>query len=156
MNVRLIDRQPVTVAYLRYIGPYGAPISTFWQKVYYPWAAANNLLDKARYGISHDDPGVTVAEQCRYDAGVEVDPNFIVPGEAFKTTLPGGRYAATRFKGTADQVNQAWAALLRDWLPSSGLQLDARPCFEYYPTDAQYDSKTGAFECDICIPVVPL
>jgi AraC family transcriptional regulator len=53
-------------------------------------------------------------------------------------------------------VNQAWAALLRDWLPSSGLQLDARPCFEYYPTDAKYDSKTGTFECDICIPVVPL
>ena len=47
-------------------------------------------------------------------------------------------------------------ALLRERLPSSGLQLDARPCFEYYPKDAEYDSKTGAFTCEIYAPVVPL
>ena len=51
---------------------------------------------------------------------------------------------------------EAWAALLRDWLPASGLQLDARPCFEHYPTDAMCDPQTGAFECEICIPVMPL
>jgi AraC family transcriptional regulator len=47
-------------------------------------------------------------------------------------------------------------ALLRDWLPSSGMQLDARPLFEYYPTDATMDPETGVFECDICIPVTKL
>jgi len=47
-------------------------------------------------------------------------------------------------------------ALLRDWLPSSGMQLDSRPCFEYYPRDAEYDAASGAFGCDIVIPVVPL
>jgi AraC family transcriptional regulator len=50
----------------------------------------------------------------------------------------------------------AWNELLREWLPSSGMQLDARPCFEYYPKEAQYDSTTGKLECDICIPVAPL
>jgi len=45
---------------------------------------------------------------------------------------------------------------LRDWLPSSGMQLDARPCFEYYPTDTECDAPSGAFTCDIVIPVVPL
>ena len=34
--------------------------------------------------------------------------------------------------------------------------LDARPCFEYYPPDAECDPQTGAFACQICIPVVPL
>ena len=37
-----------------------------------------------------------------------------------------------------------------------GMQLDARPSFEYYPIDASYDAKTGKFECDIMIPVMPL
>ena len=62
MNVKLIERQPVTVAYLRYIGPYGESIGRFWQNVYYPWALANNLLDHPRYGISHDDPSSTAPD----------------------------------------------------------------------------------------------
>jgi AraC family transcriptional regulator len=156
MNVKLIERQSVIIAYLRYLGPYGEPLSRFWQGAYYPWAFANNLLDKPRYGISHDDPSITAAEQCRYDAAVEVTPDFVPNGGAFKTTLPGGRYAVLRFKGTSNKVGESWTALLRDWLPSSGLQLDARPCFEYYPTDGAYDPKTGAFECDICVPAISL
>ena len=77
-------------------------------------------------------------------------------GSALKTTIPGGKYAVLKFKGTVDQVGKAWSALLRDWLPSSGLQLDGRPCFEYYPKGAACDRETGEFECEICIPVAPL
>lgn len=156
MNVRLIRREPVTVAYLRHLGPYGEAIARFWQETYYPWAVTNNLLEQARYGISYDDSSITAAEQCRYDACVEVAPDFVASGGALKTTIPGGEYAALRYNGTAERVVEAWTALLREWLPSSGLQLDARPCFEYYPTDAKCDPQTGAFECEICIPVVPL
>ena len=47
-------------------------------------------------------------------------------------------------------------SLLRDWLPSSGLQLDSRPMFEHYPVDSRYDSKTGVLECKLCVPVMPL
>ena len=157
MKVKLIDRQPVTVAYLRHLGPYGEPISRFWQETYVPWAIMNKLGgDHARYGISYDDPSITAPEQCRYDACAEVTPDFVATGGALKTTIPGGKYAVLNFKGTVEQVGKAWAALLRDWLPSSGLQLDARPCFEYYPKGAAYDCETGEFECEICIPVVPL
>lgn len=156
MNVKIFDRQPVTVAYLRHLGSYGAPIATFWQDTYYPWAYTNNLLDRARYGISHDDPGITAPAQCRYDACAEVTPDFVASGGALKATIPGGRYAVFSFKGSVAEVGAAWTALLRDWLPSSGQQLDARPCFKYYPRDAECDSKAGAFQCEICIPVVPL
>ena len=156
MNVKRIDRPPVTVAYLRHSGPYGEPISRFWQDTYVPWAITNNLMDRPRYGIGHDDPGITAPESCRYDACAEVAPDFVATGGAFKTTLPGGRYAALAFKGSATDVVEGWTMLLRDWLPASGLQLDARPCFEHYPVDAECDPQTGAFACEICIPVVPL
>ncbi len=157
MKVKLIDRQPVTVAYLRHLGPYGEPLSDFWQNTYKPWAVMNKLGgDHARYGISYDDPSIAAADQCRYDACAEVAPDFVATSGALKTTIPGGKYATHSFKGTVKQVGEAWAALLRDWLPSSGLQLDARPCFEYYPKGAAYDSQTGVFECEICIPVAPL
>jgi AraC family transcriptional regulator len=155
-QVTLIDRQPTTVAYLRYEGPPGEPISQFWQTVYYPWAATHGLLEQPRYGISHDDPGIATSHKLRYDACVEVPVDFKPSGNALMTTLPGGRYAAYRFKGTGAEFPAGWTALLRDWLPSSGLQLDNRPSFEYYGRDAAYDPTTGVMTCDICIPVAPL
>jgi AraC family transcriptional regulator len=156
VNVKLITRQPTTVAYLRYIGPYGEPVSRFWRKTVSPWLAMNGLLDKPRYGISYDDPSITAADQCRYDACAEVPSDFVPAGGAFKTTLPGGQYAVLPFQGTLPEVGEAWTALLRDWLPGSGLQLDARPCFEFYPEGSTCDQETGVFDCQICIPVIPL
>ncbi len=157
MHVTLVDRPPATIAYFRHLGPYGEPVARFWQDTYAPWAAMIRLgADHARYGISHDDPGITAPAQCRYDACAEVPADFTPTGGALKATLAGGTYAVLRFKGTVEQVGGAWDALLRDWLPASGLQLDARPCFEYYPKDAAFDCDTGVFECDICIPVMPL
>ena len=60
------------------------------------------------------------------------------------------------FQGSVKDIEQAWTALLQDWLPSSGLRLDARPCFEHYPRGSSYDPQTGVFSCEICIPVIPL
>ncbi len=156
MNVKVIDRKPVTVAYLRYFGPYGDPVSRFWQETAYPWMVTHDLLGKPRYGISHDDPSITTEKKCRYDACVEIAPDSAPPGKALNTVIPGGKYASLYFKGTIPEIGAAWSAILRDWLPSSGLQLDTRPCFEYYPTGSSFDPKTGVFDCQICIPVVPL
>lgn len=156
MQVSLVTRQPATLAGFRHLGPCGDAVARFWQATYVPWAVLNKLgPDHARYGICHDDPRTTAPEQCRYDACAEVAPDFVATGGALKTTLPGGQYAVLHFRGTVEQVGEAWAALLREWLPSSGFQLDARPCFEYYPKGAACDSGTGEFECEICVPVLP-
>ena len=156
MKVQIVERQPVKVAYLRHVGPYGMAISEFWENAACPWLAAHGLLGQPRYGISHDDPGITAPDKCRYDACAEVPRDFIATGNALTTTIPGGRYAVTHFSGSAAQIGEAWAVLLRDWLPASGMQLDARPCFEHYPQGAFDDAETGVFECDIVIPVIPL
>lgn len=156
MKVKVIERKPVKVTYLRHVGPYGIPLSEFWQNIVYPWLAANNQLGQPRYGISLDDPKITAESNCRYDAGVEVRGKLTVPGESQTTTIPGGEYAVTQFRGTVEQVGGVWESMLRDWLPKSGMQLDARPFFEYYPTDGSFDPKTGIFTCDIAIPVASL
>ena len=156
MKVQIIERKPTAIAYLRHVGPYGEPIGTFWQTQVYPWMVANGLIGQPRYGISHDDPRVTAPEQCRYDAGCEIPSNVLARGDAHRTTIPGGQYAALSFQGVVAAFEPAWNALLRDWLPSSGLQLDSRPMFEYYPTDSSYDPATGVLECQLCVPVMPL
>lgn len=156
MKVQLQQRPEVRVAYLRHLGPYGPTVSDFWQQQVYPWLARHGWLEQPRYGISHDDPGITAPNQCRYDACVELPPGFQPPRELLCTTLPSGRYAELAFFGPVEELQQAWDRLLRDWLPGSGWQLGTEPCFEYYPANARFDPVSGAFECRICIPVSPL
>ena len=156
MKVIIVDRKPTMVAYLRHIGPYGKAISEFWMNEVAPWMETNGLLGRPRYGISLDDPGITAPGKLRYDAAVEVPDHFVGAGRHQTTVIPGGKYAVGKFKGNDRQVGEAWNWLLRDWLSQSSMQLDARPCFEYYPVDAKYDPDTGEFECEISIPVMPL
>lgn len=156
LQVAIKTRPSARIAYLRYQGPFGEPVGQFWQEKVYPWMAANHLLGAPRYGISHDDPRVTDGKKCRYDAGVEVGPDFVPSQNAQVATLPGGLYACAPFKGTSSQIGEAWDWILREWLPSSGYQLDSRDCLEYYPTDAEFDENTGAFTCELCIPVAKL
>jgi AraC family transcriptional regulator len=73
MKVKIVQREPVKIACLRHVGPYGKPLSDFWQKTVYPWLAVNDLLGQPRYGVSLDDPKITKPAQCRYDAGVLVN-----------------------------------------------------------------------------------
>jgi AraC family transcriptional regulator len=135
---------------------YGEPISKFWMQEVDPWMQTNGLYGRPRYGISLDDPGVTPPEKLRYDAAMEVASDFVGAGKHQKTIIPGGKYAVAMFKGTDAAVAEAWAWLIRDWLPASGMQLDSRPIFEHYPIDATYDTQTGSFSCELCIPVTPL
>lgn len=156
MNVQLVNRSPAKIAYLRHTGPYGDAIAKFWMDTVAPWMVENDLMNRPRYEISHDDPGITSPINCRYDAGVEIEEDHVCSGNAQYVEIPGGRYAVLQFNDTPDKFVDAWASLLRDWLPSSGMQLDARPCFEHYPVTSSYDAKTGVISCELCIPVVPL
>jgi AraC family transcriptional regulator len=156
LQVAVTTRPVVRIAYLRYQGPFGEPLGRFWGEQVYPWLAANDLLGAPRYGVSQDDPQVTAANKCRYDAGAEVGKDFVPSQNAQIATLPGGLYACTKFKGTSAGIPLIWERILREWLPASGYQLDARSCFEYYPTDGEYDEKTGTFTAELCMPIVKL
>ena len=156
LRVTVKKLPPVRIAYLRYQGSFGEPVGAFWQEEVYPWMMANGLLGAPRYGVSHDDPQMTEKAKCRYDAGVEVSRDFVPSQNAQIATLPGGLYACAPFKGTSSEITLAWEHILREWLPASGYQLDARVWFEYYPTDGEYDEKTGTFSCELCSPVTKL
>lgn len=156
MKVKLVDRGPVSVAYLRYQGLFGEPLGRWWQETVAPWMTTNNLFGRERFGISLDDPTVTQPTQCRYDACVASPEGEVLSGNPQRKIIEGGKYAALEFYGTSGEIGNAWERLLREWLPKSGLQLDSRPFFEYYPVDGRMDPKTGAFSCEICVPVAEL
>ena len=145
------------VAYMRSTGPYGGTeIPRTWQR-FAAWCEAQGFMNPRRvmYGISQDDAEVTPPEKCRYDCCVSVDDSFRPQGEVGVATVAGGRYACVKFAGTAEQIHGAWVTLC-DWLPDSGYQADDRLAIEVYGTDFKMDEKTGAFTCDLCMPIRPL
>jgi AraC family transcriptional regulator len=156
LQVTVTTRPPARIAYLRYQGPFGPGIGRFWQKEVAPWMEENQLFGAPRYGVSQDDPQMTPKNKCRYDAGVEVKADYVPARKAQIGIVAGGLYACAKFKGTSAEIPEFWDRILREWLPSSGYQLDARACFEYYPPDGEFDEKTGAFTCELCIPIAKL
>lgn len=156
MDVMLEDIPPTRVAYMRYTGPYGPGIGTFWRETFAPWMERNGLMGEVRFGVGHDDPQVTPPNKCRYDACVQVPEDFAGSAEVTVSTLPGGRYAVARFSGHVRDFPDAWTELCRDWLPRSGMQFASGPPFERYPKGAHYDPVAGTLDCDLCISVKPL
>lgn len=158
IDVELKTLPDTLVAYMRHTGPYGDPgISRMWQR-FEAGCAQRGLLGHghAMFGISQNSPDITAPEKCRYDACVEVDDAFRPDGEIGVQTIHGGRYACTKFHGTPDRIHAAWMRLYAEWLPDSGYQADDRPGIEAYGDALAIDKQTGAFACELCLPVRPL
>ena len=156
LNVRLTNRTPTDFLYLRRTGPFGDPLGYFWSETVMPRIVADGLSVRARYGLVHDDPDVTDPTRCRYDAGCEMPAGHRPSAGWLTSTIAGGSYAVLDFEGISAEAPAAWNRLLRDWLPSSGMQLDARPYLEHYAPGRPAKTDSGVFMCELCLPVVPL
>jgi AraC family transcriptional regulator len=153
VKIEVSERRPVKVAYLRYTGPFGEPLSRFWRSTVNFWLAEHGVLDCPRYGVTLDNPMTTPPEKCRYDACVEL-PRGLTMGTAAESTIAGGRYAVTHFKGTSAEIGAAWGDFIGATLADAAKRVDAqRPPFEHYPRGAAFDVKTGVFSCELCLPL---
>jgi AraC family transcriptional regulator len=154
MKIEIAERRPVTVAYLRYTGPFGEPLGRFWRNVVTPWIAEHDLTDCPRYGVILDDPMETPADRCRYHACVEPPPGLSLPG-ADETQIAGGRYAVTHFRGSGAQIGAAWGRFLESVISDEAYRHDvSRPQFEHYPRGAFHDPQIGVFACELCLPLL--
>jgi len=153
MELKTVDRQPVRVACLRYAGPFGSGIGEFWRDTVQPWLKANQL-NVSTYGLALDDPASTPSDKLRYDAAAEVKPGFVGTGLYHLAMIPGGKYAVASFKGTPEEIGAAWGEVMSQALPASSLTVDTtRMPFEHYGKDFKADPETGAFTCELCVPV---
>jgi AraC family transcriptional regulator len=154
MDVQIQTWPDTRIAYMRHIGAYGPAVAAFWRTQFLPWLAQSGLTGRSCFGIGHDDPGLTPASRCRYDAAVAVEPGLSSAHPAVGTAeLPGGAYARLAFEGPAEAIGLAWARLLREWLPASGWRCDGRPCFEWYDPTLEQPTAAGHLRCWLCLPV---
>jgi AraC family transcriptional regulator len=158
MSVRVTALPARHVAYMRYVGPYGPQgIPELWMKLK-QWMQTHDLVSDSTVtlGVAYDDPNITAAEQCRYDACVVVPQSFAPDRWVNVMDVPGGKCAVSEFVGTAHEIRGAWEELYRSWLPGSGFEPDDRPCFEIYRGNPSVDAERRAFRCELCLPVRPL
>lgn len=155
----LVERAPVRLLALRHVGPYGEPVGRFWRETVQPWVAANGWGGRSQYGIGRDDPSQTPPEACRYDVGVDLgdlgpSPQALAPaaGTAFELTLAGGLHLVVPFHGTPSSIGAAWGDVMGRLMPALGWTFAGSP-FEHYAADSPFDPATGAFGCELCVPV---
>lgn len=150
----------MTVAYVRYIGPYAENEDLFkglFEKIF-KWAGSRGLLNFPEtkcLSVYHDDPDITSKEKLRTSVCLTVPEDTEVSGEVGKMKIPGGKYAFTNFRIDNTQFGQAWNMVCKEWLPDSGYVPDDRPVFELYNNNVD-DDPEHKFDVDIVIPVKPM
>jgi AraC family transcriptional regulator len=155
MNVQIKHLAPMRVAFIRHVGPYAA-VSAAWDKLLPPLGKAGWLGgDIQCIGICHDDPDITPPAKLRYDACVTVDERFAPFDEIGVQVIPGGDYAMVTHAGPYAALGDTYARLLGQWLPRSGRELRATPCFEVYLNDP-HSTDPEDLLADIYAPLVKL
>lgn len=87
-----------------------------WERLY-EYALSHDLLPEAAeyWGICYDDWEITVDEKCRFYAGLTVRhlPKLKVTDEIKTMLLPKSRYAVYVHKGTYDELDSFYDAILQ-------------------------------------------
>ena len=102
--VRVVYRyiRPLTVVYVRSIGPYAASSAQAWRQMN-AWLDSHRLRRQVKqgYGFLHDNPRLTAPELLRYDA--------CVPAGAGLDADVGSGWGARRSKAELMPCRPTWA-----------------------------------------------
>ncbi|NUQ02012.1 MAG: GyrI-like domain-containing protein [Armatimonadetes bacterium] len=133
----------------------GTAVPAFWDRcigegIFETFARICGEEPPASYGLVDDADEVTGAWD--YIIGVEADETTEVPEGWVARDYPARRYAVFAVEGPIPQaIQDAWAAILRNWLPNSGFVYDQCPSFERYTHE-----DPAALACEIWIPIRPV
>lgn len=148
--------EEIHTVYRRHFGSYNsAEIQTAFDELQ-NWAEARELHHEHGYiGIPWDEATITPDDKCRFDACLMLQRDVWLGRSVNQQNIPAGRYATLRCEVVANNFDDPWNGMLRDWLPGSGFQPDDGPRFEVYFSDGSTDPD-GRWELEIYLPVKPL
>lgn len=156
MSKGMVYLRPFRLVYARTTGPYEQSIPAAWSQLL-GWLAHNGYQSPLGrgFGLARDNPAITGADQCRYDACVELDPYMEerATHELGVQTMPGGSYMRLRHSGDYASVTRAVSKLHHGFEAPAGLRLDdKRPLVTMYLDDPRRFEKHD-LRADICFPV---
>ena len=152
--IEIRDEPPRACVCMRFQGPY-AECQKAWEQLY-GWAVPAGVAGRATdsLGLCFDDPEVTAAEHLRYDACLAFDDEALkdvaIPPQLRRRTVPGGRYAVALHRGSYDDIDETYVALLGRWLPHRGVELCDEPVVERYLT-SPFEVPPDELLTEICV-----
>lgn len=132
MNVTVKDMPAMRVATIRHIGPYPRISQAFARLGQIAGPAGLLRPGAAMIALYHDDPETTAEAELRSDAALVVPPDAALPEGLGEAELPAGRYATATHVGPYQELGDAWARLMGEWLPASGERLGEGVSYEIY------------------------
>lgn len=155
MDIRVETMEEKSVASMR--SPRGYEIESVYEtwECLLGWAKAQGVVPAKNesFAICHDNPTITPEEKCGYEATVVIPKNCDVSGDVNRATIPGGTYAVSYFKDSAENISPFVTEVCAQWLPQSGFEPDNFPLMFNYLNNAKED---GFVEMDIYIKIKPL
>lgn len=138
------------MVYMRKMGPYGSGNVQIMEKLK-AWVGSNDLLNEETIilGIAQDNPAITRAEDCRYDACLVISSgDKIVHKDILQGDIAGGRYVVFRVQHREAAVQKAWANLFGELMKKHYVLDDTRPIIERYKSQMVKEHL-----CEICVPI---
>ena len=148
---RFVDGNAMLIAGLggRYDNSNRAEIPDLWAR-FGPrfFGRTPGQVDRRAYGVcSNLDSNGSLD----YLAGVEVASAEGLPAELTKLDIAPRRYAVFAHDGHISAIGRLWMDIFESWLPQSGYEMEAAPCFECY--GEAFDPADGMGNVEIWIPV---
>jgi len=151
---KIIELPDKKVIYIRITGEYGnSSYSDVWKRLW-TFVKEEKLFTAGieNIGLSHDDPHVTEAEKCRYDACLTIHKPVRPKGEIGVKEISGGNYALFSYQGSYHGLGSVYDSIYNKWLPESGYELRNAPCFEKYLNNPD-KTEVSKLKTEIYIPV---
>ena len=152
----LVYLRPARMVFVRATGPYETSIPQAWEKLF-AWLDKTGIDNPAGrgYGLARDNPATVRPENCRYDACIEVRPQYEerAARELGLMTLPGGSYLRQRTAGDYAMMRQAVPDVYANFAAPTGLRFDdRRPLVVIYLDDPRRLEPID-LRADVCVPV---
>lgn len=154
VQIRIVDFAETRVAALEHRGAptsLGDSVARFRQ-----WrlqSGQSPVASSRTFGIPYDNPDTTPAQDFRFAICDEIDGDLL-PNDfgVQELTLPAGRCAVVRHRGSPDYIGETIYPLYRDWLPSSNEELRDHPLFFHY-LSVYPDTPVEQWETDVYVPL---
>jgi len=133
MQVEIRTMPAMRVGAVRHIGPYNQIVEAFERM--HGLAARAGLHDgpaPVMLALYHDDPDTTPQEELRSDAALVFPADATIPEGFTEQHIAGGRFASTQHVGPYEQLGDAWARFMGEWLPASGQRMRDDASYEIY------------------------
>lgn len=153
LEVRIEQTQDLEVIFLRTFGYNQASIGRAWRTIM-PYVAQKGIYgpNSKVIGAALDDPENVDPSKCEYHASVSSDLPLVPEDDFSVRTLQGGKYAVFTLEGSYDQMEDAYAWILRKWLPESGYQLRDAEVYDHY-LNSMVNTPENELLTDIYLPI---